>query len=78
MHIISIIGPTIAFILKIVQKKEFGPKMSGFFQNNVRDPRSQDPGTLQGAPLIKLGNIRSSMRMSNNGIFWSNTIPIQY
>ena len=23
------------------------PKMSGFFQNNVRDPRSQDPDFLE-------------------------------
>ena len=29
--------------LKVVWKRESGPKTSGFFQNYVWDPRSQDP-----------------------------------
>ena len=35
---------TIAVFWKIVWNKESGPKMIGFFQNYVQDPRSQDPG----------------------------------
>ena len=31
MYFISIVGPTTAFFMKIVRKKEFGLKMSGFF-----------------------------------------------
>ena len=57
MHFILTIGPTRAIFLKIVRKKEDGPKMSGFFQNNVWGPRSQDPGFYELCSLPIMLNV---------------------
>ena len=42
------------------------PKMSGFLQSNVRDPRSQDPDFLELTPVLKVmtTDVHSSGRLT--------------